>query len=95
MKRKLIAIIAVTVIVVAAAIFFLQALLVPKYMREEFKEGAMIAEYYDNAGDNEGTLVFVGNKQNKEYDKWFMQSKPITPIYHTKMDLEENVVYDE
>ncbi len=50
---------------------------------------------YDNAGDNEGTLVFVGNKQNKEYDKWFMQSKPITPIYHTKMDLEENVVYDE
>ena len=38
---------------------------------------------YDNAGDTEGTLVFVGNRQNKEYDRWFMQNKPITPIYHT------------
>lgn len=50
---------------------------------------------YDNVGDTEGTLVFVGNRQNKEYDRWFMQNKPITPIYHTQMDLEENVVYDE
>lgn len=50
---------------------------------------------YDNEGDEEGTLVFIGNKQNKEYDSWFMQEKPITPIHHTSMDLEENVVYDE
>lgn len=50
---------------------------------------------YDHEGDKEGTLVFVGNKQDKEYDSWFMQEKPITPIHHTEMDLEENVVYDE
>ena len=50
---------------------------------------------YDKEGDEEGTLVFIGNKQNKEYDSWFMQEKPITPIYHTSVDLEENIVYDE
>ena len=50
---------------------------------------------YDHAGDTEGTLVFIGNSQNKEYDSWFMQDKPITPIHHTEMELEENVVYDE
>ena len=50
---------------------------------------------YDHAGDTEGTLVFIGNRQTKEYDSWFMQDKPITPIYHTEMELEENVVYDE
>ena len=50
---------------------------------------------YDNVGDTVGTLVFVGNRQNKEYDKWFMQDKPITPIHHNEADLEENVVYDE
>lgn len=50
---------------------------------------------YDNVGDKEGTLVFIGNRQNKEYDKWFMQNKPITPIHHTTEELEENFVYDE
>ena len=50
---------------------------------------------YDHTGDCEGTLVFIGNTQSKEYDSWFMQDKPITPIYHTDMELEENVVYDE
>ena len=50
---------------------------------------------YDHAGDTEGTLVFIGNAQTKEYDSWFMQEKPITPIHHTKMEFEENVVYDE
>lgn len=50
---------------------------------------------YDKDSDEEGTLVFIGNKQTEEYDKWFMQEKPITPIHHTSMDLEENVVYDE
>ena len=50
---------------------------------------------YENTGDTEGTLVFIGDKQNQEYDSWFMQDKPITPIHHTKMELEENVVYDE
>lgn len=50
---------------------------------------------YDHVGDKEGTLVFIGDRQNKEYDSWFMQDKPITPIHHTKEELEENVVYDD
>ena len=50
---------------------------------------------YDHKGDKEGTLVFAGKKQTKEYDKWFMQDNTITPIFHSKMELEENVVFDE
>jgi len=50
---------------------------------------------YDKTGDKEGTLVFIGKKRTKEYDKWFMQNKPITPIHHTKMNMEGDVVYDE
>ena len=50
---------------------------------------------YDHTGDEEGTLVFIGDQQDKNYDSWFMQDKPITPIHHTDMELEENVVYDE
>ena len=46
---------------------------------------------YDHEDDVEGTLVFIGNRQNKEYNKWFMQDKmPITPIHHTPIELEEN-----
>ena len=36
---------------------------------------------YDHKGDKEGTLVFAGKKQTKEYDKWFMQDNAITPIF--------------
>lgn len=50
---------------------------------------------YDNMDDEVGTLVYIGNRRTKEFEKWFMQDKPITPIHHTKMDLEENVVYDD
>ncbi len=50
---------------------------------------------YDNIDDEEGTLVFLGKKQNKEYAKWFMQTHPITPIFHSSMELRQNVVYDE
>lgn len=48
--------------------------------------------------DNEseiGKLVFCGDVQNQEYDSWFMQSKPITPIYNDKEELEDMAVYDE
>jgi uncharacterized protein YxeA len=50
---------------------------------------------YEHSGDEEGTLVFIGSHRNKEYDKWFMQDKPITPIHHTHVESEKNVVYDE
>lgn len=49
---------------------------------------------YDKVGDKEGTLVFIGNKQNKEYDSWFKKDGIITPIFH--MDEEcEGYIYDD
>lgn len=42
----------------AAVLGFLQALLVPKYM-ESSREGALIAEYYDNSGKND--VIFIGD----------------------------------
>ena len=39
-------------------LWLLQALLVPKYMSESM-EGALIAEYYDNAGNND--VIFIGD----------------------------------
>lgn len=42
-----------------AALFLLQALLVPKYMDEKTQEGALIGEYYANAGDND--VIFIGD----------------------------------
>ena len=41
-----------------ALLFLLQALLMPKYMTS-VKEGALIGEYYDNAGNND--VVFIGD----------------------------------
>lgn len=42
-----------------------------------------------------GKLVYYGDTQDNEYDSWFMQPKPITPIYNDKSELEDMVVYDE
>ena len=39
--------------------------------------------------------MFCGDVQNQEYDSWFMQPKPITPIYNDKEELEDMAVYDE
>lgn len=50
---------------------------------------------YDNNTDTVGKLVYIGKTQTDEYDKWFMQSKPITPIYNDKEELEDMAVYDE
>lgn len=47
-----------------------------------------------NNDDLMGTLVFFGNNE-QEYEKWFNQSKPITPIYFDSEELEDEVVYDE
>ena len=49
---------ATALILAVAILWLLQALLVPKYM-DNTKEGALIAEYYDNAGNND--VVFVGD----------------------------------
>ncbi|MBR7121955.1 MAG: SGNH/GDSL hydrolase family protein [Oscillospiraceae bacterium] len=55
-KRRIL--LASTLAVCIAALYFLQALLMPKYM-DKTKEGALIGEYYDNAGNND--VVFIGD----------------------------------
>jgi hypothetical protein len=50
---------------------------------------------FENSQDTQGKLVFIGDKQTEEYDKWFKQKKPITPIYNDKDELEDMSVYDE
>jgi hypothetical protein len=50
---------------------------------------------FENSQDTKGKLVYIGNKQTEEYDKWFNQKKPITPIYNDKDELEDMSVYDE
>ncbi len=57
MKKK-IAILTSVLALFLAVLYFLQALLVPKYM-DNTKEGALIGEYYENAGNND--VVFVGD----------------------------------
>lgn len=47
-----------------------------------------------NNDDLIGTLVFFGTDE-KEYEKWFKQDKPITPIYFNSEEMEDGVVYDE
>lgn len=50
---------------------------------------------YDDTEYTAGRLVYCKDIQDEEYDKWFMQPKPITPIYNDKDELEDMVVYDE
>ena len=56
MRKKAALRIIISVILFAVIFFALQRLLMPKYMTES-KEGAMIQEYYQNAGDND--VVFI------------------------------------
>ncbi len=58
MKKKSTIILCVALVLGLALLWLLQALLVPKYMGS-VKEGALIAEYYDNAGNND--VVFIGD----------------------------------
>ena len=57
MKKKYLLLIS-ALAVCLALLFLLQALLMPKYM-DNTKEGALIGEYYDNAGNND--VVFIGD----------------------------------
>lgn len=79
-----------------------------KYDSEDLRIGMMVkaeqlSEIYnkymillfENTECKIGKLVYFGDSQDKEYDSWFMQPKPITPIYNDKMELEDMIVYDE
>ena len=50
---------------------------------------------YDDSDDKRGTLVFYGETQDDEYTKWFEQDNPITPIYNSKDERTDMIVYDE
>ena len=58
MKKKSILTLCVSLAVCITLLWLLQALLMPKYMGS-VKEGALIGEYYDNAGNND--VVFIGD----------------------------------
>ena len=58
MKKKSIAVISLALCLMLAILWLLQALLMPKYM-DESRDGALIAEYYENAGKND--VVFIGD----------------------------------
>lgn len=58
MKKKSIAITCITLVLSVTILWLLQALLVPKYMTTS-QEGGLIAEYYDNAGNND--VIFIGD----------------------------------
>ena len=57
MKKK-IALLVSTLVICSILLYCLQALLMPKYM-DNTKEGALIGEYYANAGNND--VVFIGD----------------------------------
>ena len=58
MKKKTTIVLCVTLVACLGLLWLLQALLMPKYMGS-VKEGALIGEYYKNAGNND--VVFVGD----------------------------------
>ena len=58
MKKKFLILPAVLALCLAI-LYVLQLLLMPKYMTGKHQEGALIAEYYDNAGSND--VVFIGD----------------------------------
>ena len=58
MKKKFLILPAVLALCLAA-LYLLQLLLMPKYMVGKHQEGALIAEYYDNAKNND--VIFIGD----------------------------------
>jgi len=58
MKKK-IALFLAFLVLSGIVLFCLQALLIPKNMSGKLLEGALISEYYDNAGHND--VIFIGD----------------------------------
>ena len=58
MKKKTIITFAIALCLAIVILLVLQALLMPKYMMSS-QEGALIGEYYDNAGNND--VIFIGD----------------------------------
>lgn len=58
MKKKSVISAIITLLILVIILSFLQRLLMPKYMTN-IKEGALVAEYYNNAGGND--VIFIGD----------------------------------
>lgn len=102
MKKKFLRLFIVASVLSVALLFLIQALLMPKYM-ESSQEGALIAEYYDNAGNND--VVFVGDCEVYEnfspitlYEKYgitsYIRGSAQQMIWQSYYLMEETLKYE-
>lgn len=102
-KRKGIICFAITVIVVLAILFLLQLLMMPKYM-SAVREGALVAEYYDETTDHD--VIFVGDCEVYEnfspitlWEKYgitsYIRGSAQQLIWHSYYLLEETLQYEK
>ena len=101
MKKKIIA--CACILLVGVLVFsFLQALLVPKYMREN-REGALIGEYYGQATDHD--VLFLGDCEVYEsftpptlWEEYgipaYIRGTPQQLIWHSYYLLEDTLRYE-
>ena len=103
MKKKSIAILAIALCLMFGTLWLLQALLMPKHM-DETKDGAMVAEYYANAGDN--SVVFIGDCEVYEnfspitlWEEYgitsYIRGSPQQLIWQSYYLMEETLKYDK
>ena len=57
-RKRTAAAVLISVVIIVLALYFLQRLLMPKYMTDVV-EGAMVAEYYDEEKDHD--VIFIGD----------------------------------
>lgn len=61
----------------------------------EIYDTYIIIAYNSGEKSSKGEIVFIGKEQNEEYDSWFKQKRPITPVFNNREELEDMSVYDE
>lgn len=84
--------------------------MLPMLKREDLKIGkqveiSQLSEIYDtmiligseNMGDTSGEILFIGEKNSNDPRAIaaFHSGKVISPIYHDRAELEEDIYYDE
>ena len=103
MKKKSIAKFALALCLMLACLWLLQALLMPKYM-DESRDGALIGEYYKNAGNND--VIFIGDCEVYEnfspitlWEKYgitsYIRGSPQQMIWQSYYLMEETLRYEK
>lgn len=103
MKKKFLVFFALASILSVAVLSVVQALLMPKYM-ESSQEGALIAEYYDNKGNND--VILVGDCEVYEnfspitlYEKYgitsYIRGSAQQMIWQSYYLMEETLKYEK